>query len=285
MPHFNAAAADATSQSTERLETGRAINTGRSRVGMPPARGITYAEGAAAFLDDYRKLGFYTGSLSNRQERKPVEHGVSGCFRPGTKVLIDDSEVNIEHVREETRIITRAPHSHSQHTQYGTCSDETVMQSLFTDRGRAHLWAFNEKQPFFSANHAFFITIGLRAVDPAAALRENLWLDVGQLSVGYILLHSLDGKGYNQVQIQRLYSEETECLTVHGIHLREGLRSYHADGFLVFLNYPEITLKSISRMLQPLDSQMRLSMLRSISELQPLFDRCHAGVPAQFPIF
>ncbi|KFA52711.1 hypothetical protein S40293_11298 [Stachybotrys chartarum IBT 40293] len=81
---------------------------------------------------------------------------------------------------------------------------------------------------------------GLRGVDPAAALRENPWLD-----------------------IKKLYSEDTECLTVHGVHLHKGLQSYHTDSFLAFLNYLKVALE--------------VSMARSSSELQPLFDRCGAG--------
>ncbi|KAF5671405.1 hypothetical protein FHETE_4115 [Fusarium heterosporum] len=277
LPHFTAAAAKATNYSSERIEPVRTTNTGKVSVDMPAQRVITYAEGAAAFLEDYRKLGFYTGTVSNREERKEMEHGVSGCFKPGTKVLTDNGEINIEDVREGIRVITRAAQSGSDSPQYGTCSDETVMQNLATDPGRARLWGFNDKQPFFSANHVFFTTTGLRAVDPVAALRENPWLEVGRLSVGHMLLHSSDGQGYQTVQIERLVSTEAGCLNIHGIHLREGLRSYHANGFLVFLNYPEITLKSISRRLQYLDPHTRRAMLGKISELQPLFEPWGVG--------
>ncbi|KFA71799.1 hypothetical protein S40288_11262 [Stachybotrys chartarum IBT 40288] len=165
MPHFDGSVAVATSHSTEQLEPGRAIHTGRSSVGMPLDRFITYTEGTAAFLEDYSSEAWDVG-----------------LPRPGTKVLTGNGEVNIEDVRGGTRTITRAPNS---------------------------------------------------------------------------------VKGYKNVQIKKLYSEDTKCLTVHGVHLHKGLQSYHTDSFLTFSNYQKVALE--------------VSMARSSSELQPLLDRCGAG--------
>lgn len=46
-----------------------------------------------------------------------------------------------------------------------------------------------------------------------------------------------------------------------GIHLRDGLRSYHANGYRVRLNYPEITIKSLARTVLSLPGQAREKVL------------------------
>ena len=60
---------------------------------------------------------------------------------------------------------------------------------------------------------------------------------------------------------------------MYGVHLRSGLRSYHANGYLVHLNYPEITIKSLSKLLLPMSQRERLVLLASFGELRPLFER------------
>jgi len=74
-------------------------------------------------------------------------------------------------------------------------------------------------------------------------MKENPWADIGRLSVGNIVMRlNRETKQYEQVIVQSISSEAMpDIKQVYGIHLREGRRSYHANGYLVAVNYPEVS--------------------------------------------
>jgi hypothetical protein len=193
-----------------------------------------------------------------------------GCFRAGTLVQTKKGEKVIEDLQEHDAVLTRADTQ-----EYGVRSDEPVFFDI--PGGEVVLYGFNGEECFFTANHVFYTTSGLRALDPEAAVAENPWVQVGRLRVGHVLLHTTDGRTYNHVPIQSIESATSACNRVYGVHLREGLRSYHANGYRVHLNYPEITMKTIVKLLLTFPAQQRIQLLKSISDLQPLFARFGAG--------
>jgi hypothetical protein len=166
----------------------------------------------------------------------------------------------------------------------------------------------DKEKPFFSPGHVFYTTAGYKAVDPDAARKENSWLEVSQLRVGNILYRlSADGLGYDHVEVKSIEVEHTspETTYFYGLHLREGARSYHANGYLVRMNYPEvgpprispthfvgrhlltepppiqITVKSIARHLALFSPQERTRMLYHIKELRPIFERFGAATMSE----
>ncbi len=79
---------------------------------------------------------------------------------------------------------------------------------------------------------------------PSIAVQENSWLEVGVLGQGHVLLKlARDGQSYEHVEIKSLRTVKSEAREVYGVHLREGLRSYHANGYLVAVNYPEVRIR------------------------------------------
>ena len=207
-------------------------------------------------------------------EEEVGRSGGSSCFVPGTMVLTDRGDQAIELLEENTLVLTRA------HTgEYGLKSDEEVR--LPTHGGTVFACGFNDERAFFTANHVFMTTSGKRAVDPDSARHENPWLEVGELRVGHTLLRTVDGTNYQEYRIESIHVEEVECDAVYGIHLREGLRSYHANGFLVHLNYPEITIKSIADMLREIPATEQVKMLKQLEELQPILSRFGQGTVLQ----
>lgn len=123
---------------------------------------------------------------------------------------------------------------------------------------KTKVYGINQTKPFFTAGHVFHTTTGLRAIDPKISQIENDWLNVGILRVGDEVLRlpqdwdpskAFSSMSYDVVTIETLPSELTASSHVYGLHLREGLRSYHANGFLVSLNYPELT---VQRLVKPL---------------------------------
>jgi hypothetical protein len=168
-----------------------------------------------------------------------------GCFAAGTLVWTSNGQKPIETLQENDAVLTRV-----MPLQYGYCSDEKV-QRVIND-GEITLIGFNDDTPFFTNNHVFFTTTGLRAISPEAARQENPWLQVGELKVGHILLKTIDGTSHERVIIEKITTARVSCNFVYGVHLREGLRSYHANGYLVHLDYPEITIRNIAKVIRGL---------------------------------
>jgi len=75
-------------------------------------------------------------------------------------------------------------------------------------------------------------------------------------------------------EIQRIEHETYPNGTViYGVHLREGNRSYHANGYVVHSNYPEITMDRIERGLQGLPIKDQDTAHEALSVLQPYIHR------------
>ena len=109
-------------------------------------------------------------------------------------------------------------------------------------------------------------------------MQENSFADVGRLGQGHALYRlSKNTKFYEVVSIKSIQVEFVSATHLHGVHLREGDRSYHANGYHVAINYPEITIKSIARALSQVPRHQALHMLQKIDELAPVFQKI--GVP------
>ncbi|TFK65127.1 hypothetical protein BDN72DRAFT_209785 [Pluteus cervinus] len=194
---------------------------------------------------------------------------VKSCFIAGTEVVIESGTIAIELITEGTRVLTRADPA-----EYGVASDEDVVVS----QGAPILCGINDEALFFTPGHVFYTTTGLKAVDPTTAKEENPWLDVGRLRPGHILYRlKEDHKTYEHVEVKHIKVEKARATKVYGVHLREGQRSYHANGYLVAVNYPEITIKSIARMLSTFPKHVQTQMLSSLNELKPLFHKFGAA--------
>ncbi|MCJ1388432.1 hypothetical protein MMC18_001279 [Xylographa bjoerkii] len=187
------------------------------------------------------------------------------CFVAGTKVTLENGSIAIEKLEEGMRVLTNGdPKS------YGVVSDEDVVAPMTVPL----LVGINDEPAFFTPGHVFHTTSGLRAVEPKSARNENPWLNVGKLGKGHVLKRlRQDGKSYEHVEIKSLRVETTKATEAYGVHLREGQRSYHANGYLVAVNYPEITIKSIANLLSQCTRAQRIEMMQQIKELDPLFKK------------
>ncbi|KEF54964.1 uncharacterized protein A1O9_08616 [Exophiala aquamarina CBS 119918] len=206
-------------------------------------------------------------SLDNQSHsfvwKKHEPSGHRSCFLPGTKVLTSTGSLNIEELYEGSRVLTRV-----SPPQWGVVSSEVVRLPPPNV-----VYGINGQDGFFTAGHVFFTSTGLRAIDPHIARAENPWLDVATLRVGHHLLQTVDGESYKHILISSIEQHKTNADYVYGVHLREGLRSYHANGFLVGLNYPEITAASIAEQLRIIPQPERLRMLTQFKELTPILHR------------
>jgi hypothetical protein len=202
--------------------------------------------------------------------RSSDEPRAEGCFIAGTIVLTRHGDKAIESLQDHDMVLTQAdPRLHSIR------SDEPVHHDI--PEGATTLYGFNDKACFFTANHVFFTTTGLRAINPEAAMVDNAWLQVGRLEAGHVLLHIANGLSYAHVTIRSISRARVACSRVYGVHLREGLRSYHVNGYLVHSNHPEITMKSITRALQTFPAEQREGLMENMKALRPLLTTLGAG--------
>ena len=140
------------------------------------------------------------------------------------------------------------------------------------------LYGFNGEQPFVTAGHVFFTTAGPRAIDPSIASMENPGVVVGQLGVGDALLkRDAEKGGYISVPIRSLSSALARGGWVYGLHFRQdahGGSRYHANGYLVAANYPQLTMKRFTDRLAALPPRQQRGVLESASQPPPHAPPC-----------
>ncbi|RYO86620.1 hypothetical protein DL764_008985 [Monosporascus ibericus] len=192
-----------------------------------------------------------------------------GCFIAGTSVATSAGDIPIEKIEEGTIIMTNAATG-----RFGVASDEEVINVVRDST----LIGFNKEGVFATAGHVFHTTTGLRAIEPQHALAENPWLDVGKLEVGHMLYRlAEDRQSYELIPVESIQVEFVSSCVVYGVHMREGDRSYHANGYQVAVGYPEITIKSVAAALSKLPRAKRVEMLVGIKELLPIFVKLGLG--------
>ena len=212
----------------------------------------------------------------NIVKRSHVNNPVT-CFLSGTKVLLSNSKlVAIEELKENDRILGRDG-------DVGTVSSEKVVHQLESDTA---IFGFNAVEPFFTAGHPFWTQDGWRAVNPHLAKLENHWLEVGQLTEGDYVRRAKriyhDHIAYEWVKIESIHFKDHPAGTkVYGVHTREGPRSYHANGYLVCLNYPEITSQNAVDRMSSLSSDEKKKLQKHMSELEPILDKVLGSGPAK----
>nr|RBQ92859.1 hypothetical protein FVER53263_01741 [Fusarium verticillioides] len=206
------------------------------------------------------------GPWTQYRYQPPSNNGSGTCFVAGTKIITKAGNKPIEGLEENDWVLTNGAKD-----EWGLVSDERVVIPVDSPI----IYGFNNESPFFTAGHVFHTTTGLRALDAELAMKENPWAEVGRLSAGHILYRlGKDGKTYDLVPILDInWRRMPEVTEVYGVHLREGRRSYHANDYLVMVNYPEITLKRICSTIATFSQEDQVRLLQSLKELNPLFER------------
>jgi hypothetical protein len=177
-----------------------------------------------------KRLGFRTGrDPDNHPSRRP-----GGCFLPGSPVHLESGEtLPIHEVEQGDRLL-----AHNGHV--GEHTGEIVALELHEE---IPVYGINELEPFFSAGHLFWTNDGWKALEPEIALAENPQRSVGKLDVGDVVhrIRAVAPLSYDEVPIERITGRLLgPGERLHGMHLL-GAGSYHVHGFLVAMNYPQIT--------------------------------------------
>jgi hypothetical protein len=207
------------------------------------------------------RLGFTSGKAPDNYQS--VNGGGGGCFVPGTRVQLASGEsIPIEDVREGHEVL-------GKDGAVGVQTDELVIIELHEN---IRLYGINGSEPFFSGGHMFWTHEGWKAVSPEMALEENPNISVGPLKEGDTIyrLKSVSPPSYDEVKIESLTTWGRPAgEKLYGLHLH-GARSYHADGFLVAMNYPVLTERRLADGFASLSEAERRLLLETLMPVMPL---------------
>lgn len=109
--------------------------------------------------------------------------------------------------------------------------------------------SMNETNAFFTMDQLFWTDRGWKAFDPEPVLENNTRIEVGVLDINDIVFHMEEDI---PTVIQRPIVAwngyfDPNVKVVRSIHLREGARSFFANGYLVGTSNPEYTSKMIAQ--------------------------------------
>ncbi|KAJ8129658.1 hypothetical protein O1611_g3973 [Lasiodiplodia mahajangana] len=188
---------------------------------------------------DYGDVFKHGALYSTSQYSSPSTIG--SCFVSGTRVHTRQGTIPIEKLVHGDEVLTRLPGS------YGIVSTEKVEVPT---RGKVWLYGFNDEAPFFTGGHIFVTKAGPKAMVPESARMENPDIQVHQITTGDVFygVSDTDPTTYKEVEITKITTKQCSVDNVYGLHFRKGAKgtcSYHANGYLVVANYPEITLKRL----------------------------------------
>lgn len=242
---------------------------------------VSYGDAVRSWLYSSNGPNMYgllqPGQTPNNIVRKSHVNNPVSCFLAGTAVLLSNSNtVPIEELKENDQLLCR-------NGELGIVSSEKVLVKL---EKTTAIYGINDMEPFFTAGHPFWTQDGWRAINPHLAMEENHWLEVGQLTEGDHVkkVRKVEDEGhveYEWVQINSFTLKDYPAGTyVYGVHTREGPRSYHANGFLVCLNYPEITGHSIIDRMSNLSSDEKNKFQSHMKDLEPILTKVLGIGPA-----
>ena len=112
---------------------------------------------------------------------------------------------------------------------------------------------------------------GWKSLDPETTNSINSFYHAAKLQVGDVV-YTLKGKEIVR-KITKQYADiqSRETFTGYDLHFRQGYQSYYANGILVLLNYPEITIARIKRVLDSMSFQKQKRFRHMIEQNYDIF--------------
>ena len=221
----------------------------------------TYGRNVAKFVDDWSKrIGVATGKKPDNVQ--VVTPSPFGCFMAGTKVTLSNGQhLNIEAVKEGMKVLSHG----------GTISSQTKEEVANLMPENETIYGLNDESPFFSAGHALWTTEGWKAIAPEIAQEENPDLVIGALQVGDIVFRLVQFSPllYEPIVIRNFTSKRLDIATMmYGLHLT-GYKSYHANGYVVIMNYPLLTQKRLLEGIKKLNPEEKARLVTAINMAVP----------------
>ena len=186
-----------------------------------------------------------------------------GCVTGDTKICLSDGrEIPISQIREGMEVL-------SENGTVSVTSDEKVINRHITC-----LYGINDIPPFMSLEHAVLTEEGWKSLDPETTNSINSFYHAAKLQVGDVV-YTLKGKEIVR-KITKQYADiqSRETFTGYDLHFRQGYQSYYANGILVLLNYPEITIARIKRVLDSMSFQKQKRFRHMIEQNYDISATC-----------
>ena len=231
-------------------------------VGVPMCSYWTdYGLGVIGFLGGTpSRLGLATGAKPSNQV--DGSGGGGGCFTGESPLHLHSGEtIAIRTVGAAHHLLARGG-VRARHT------DERVV--VFPHRP-IPIYGINGEEPFFTAGHLFWTQDGWKAFDPAVASYENPKRAIGRLGIGDTVYRLKEGStDYDEVRIDSFTGRiHPEGEPVYGIHLEEE-STYHVHGYLVGMNYPQLTAQRLMDGFATLSDAERAMLAATLTPVMPL---------------
>lgn len=226
-----------------------------------------------------RMRAWMAGTQSRRIAYVPynerTEH-IAGCVRAGTLIsCVDGRLAPIEDIVPGTEVFA------------ADGSVSITSSELVSNPCVPLLYAINDDEPFMSLDHAILTQDGFKCPDPVGARIIDPEAPVGELRVGDIVNRSVlndDGSiSYRLEEVKRIRIARNEGAMCYDLHFREGQRSYHANGYICYLNYPQVTSASLrSRLEDAIGVDGAAAALGQIASHDAVRTALGPGLAAQF---
>lgn len=227
----------------------------------------TYGDAVNDWLSKYKGLGgFIVGPSSKNRESGG---GGGCCFVPGTPILLPDGS---------TRPIEAVAAGEVVRCRNGETRPRSAQEVHWHAPQGSVIYGINDYPPFFTASHPFRTTTGWRSIHPASTRQLSRTLEVEELRVGDVLLQAEGGDPlrYREVPIRRITRQvvaEPAGQDIYSLHLESENPGYHAHGFLVAVNYPELREDDFVRAFSGISDGERLYLHEHFAALAPFLRR------------
>ena len=189
---------------------------------------------------------------------KKTEHSGGGCVTGETLITMKDGkEVPIINLTAGMEVRSASGVS--------VLSDEFIVNKRLKT-----LYGINDMKPFMSLEHAVMTTQGWKSLDPVTSNRINPHYNVTILREGDEVMTQNGIQKVDKITIKQALPGQN--FTGYDLHFADGEKSYYANGLLVLLNYPEITLSRLMRALERMKVSHRRRFFTIFQKEQSLFE-------------
>lgn len=191
-----------------------------------------------------------------------------GCFVAGTPILLKDgASTAVDRLTPGQALLSKDGHTtYTGEEKIAMVTDVPVYLFGIDDGVRKDV-------PFFSGGHLFYTPEGWKAISPETAIQENPHIKVGALRPGDSVFRAKSSSpfSYELVDIKDFTVDVLPAgSNLYSVHLVDGLQYYHANGYLVSANYPQMSEWRLRHNFSKLSDKERAFLLKHVNEMLPL---------------
>lgn len=183
-----------------------------------------------------------------------------GCVTGDTMIRLGNGrEIPISKIHPGMKIL-------SDKRRISVTSDEQIVNRHIT-----RLYGINKIPPFMSWEHAVMTTDGWKSLDPETTNKINSFYQATLLREGDMVVTSDGIKKVDTITRKYADADKNEYFVGYDLHFREGYHSYFANGILVLLNYPEITLSRVKKVMKEMNADEQERLVNMVKQNYDIF--------------